>query len=99
MNIFILDTNPTTAARMHCDKHVPKMCVEAAQMLASALRLMSKCHSPKQVRPTRVATLTTHAQYGLATVLATFNGLLITPLHCSHNTKEDSVKDMLASIR
>jgi len=23
---------------MHCDKHVPKMCVEAAQMMASALR-------------------------------------------------------------
>ena len=38
MNIFILDTDPITAAQMHCDKHVPKMCVEAAQMLASALR-------------------------------------------------------------
>ncbi len=38
MNIFVLDTNPITAARMHCDKHVPKMCVEAAQMMASALR-------------------------------------------------------------
>jgi len=38
MNIFVLDTDPTTAARMHCDKHVPKMCVEAAQMMASALR-------------------------------------------------------------
>jgi hypothetical protein len=38
MNIFILDTNPVLAARMHCDKHVPKMCVEAAQMMASALR-------------------------------------------------------------
>jgi hypothetical protein len=38
MNIFILDTNPITAAQMHCDKHVPKMCVEAAQMMASALR-------------------------------------------------------------
>jgi hypothetical protein len=37
MNIFVLDTNPITAARMHCDKHVPKMCVEAAQMMASAL--------------------------------------------------------------
>ncbi len=23
---------------MHCDKHIPKMCVEAAQMMASALR-------------------------------------------------------------
>ena len=38
MNIFILDTDPATAAQMHCDKHVPKMCVEAAQMIASALR-------------------------------------------------------------
>ena len=38
MNIFVLDTDPTVAAHMHCDKHVPKMCVEAAQMMASALR-------------------------------------------------------------
>jgi hypothetical protein len=38
MNIFVLDEDPITAAQMHCDKHVPKMCVEAAQMLASALR-------------------------------------------------------------
>jgi len=38
MNIFVLDKNPEKAARMHCDKHVPKMCVEAAQMMASALR-------------------------------------------------------------
>jgi len=38
MNIFVLDENPITAARMHCDKHIPKMCVEAAQMMASALR-------------------------------------------------------------
>ena len=34
MNIFVLDEDPTTAAQMHCDKHVPKMCVEAAQMMA-----------------------------------------------------------------
>ena len=38
MNIFVLDLNPEKAAIMHCDKHVPKMCVEAAQMIASALR-------------------------------------------------------------
>ena len=38
LNIFVLDKDPTTAAQMHCDKHVPKMCVEAAQMMASALR-------------------------------------------------------------
>ena len=38
MNIFVLDLDPQVAARMHCDKHIPKMCVEAAQMMASALR-------------------------------------------------------------
>ena len=38
MNIFVLDLDPVLAARMHCDKHIPKMCVEAAQMMASALR-------------------------------------------------------------
>jgi hypothetical protein len=38
MNIFVLDRSAREAARMHCDKHIPKMCVEAAQMMASALR-------------------------------------------------------------
>ena len=38
MNIFVLDENPITAARMMCDKHIPKMVVESAQMMASAVR-------------------------------------------------------------
>ena len=38
MNIFVLDTDPRAAARMMCDKHIPKMLVESAQMMASALR-------------------------------------------------------------
>lgn len=33
MNIFVLHTNPASAARMHCDKHVVKMIVEYAQIL------------------------------------------------------------------
>jgi hypothetical protein len=40
MNIFILDEDPAIAARMHCDKHVPKMIVESAQMLSTAHRLL-----------------------------------------------------------
>ena len=36
MNIFWFDLNPTTNARMHCDKHVVKMPLELAQMLSSA---------------------------------------------------------------
>ena len=38
MNIFVLDTNPETAAQMQCDKHIPKMILESAQMMVSALR-------------------------------------------------------------
>ena len=38
MNIFVLDTDPRVAARMMCDKHIPKMLVESAQMMASALQ-------------------------------------------------------------
>lgn len=38
MNIFVLHTNPDKAATYQCDKHVPKMCVETAQMMATAVR-------------------------------------------------------------
>jgi len=37
MNIFVLHTEPNTAARLHCDKHVIKMILESAQMLSSAI--------------------------------------------------------------
>ena len=36
MNLFILDLDPRQAARDHCDRHVPKMIVETAQMLSTA---------------------------------------------------------------
>lgn len=36
MNIFFLDKNPVTAAKMQCDKHVVKMILETAQMLSTA---------------------------------------------------------------
>lgn len=38
VNIFVLDRNPIRASEMMCDKHIPKMVVESAQMMASALR-------------------------------------------------------------
>ena len=37
MNIFVLDENPVIAAQCMDDVRVPKMCVESAQMMASAL--------------------------------------------------------------
>jgi len=40
MNIFVLDECPVTSAQMMCDKHIPKMIVEAAQMLSTAHRMI-----------------------------------------------------------
>lgn len=36
VNIFYLDTDPTAAARAHCDRHVVKMILETAQLLSTA---------------------------------------------------------------
>ncbi len=36
MNIFILSKSPKESAEFHCDKHVPKMILESAQMLCTA---------------------------------------------------------------
>lgn len=36
MNIFVLSSDPITAAVMHCNKHIVKMPLEVAQMLCSA---------------------------------------------------------------
>ncbi|MEI6166524.1 MAG: hypothetical protein WCS52_04960 [bacterium] len=38
MNIFYLDRDPKKAARMHCDKHIPRMATEAAMLLSIAHR-------------------------------------------------------------
>ena len=37
MNIFALDKSPSISAQWLCDKHIPKMAVESAQMMACAL--------------------------------------------------------------
>ena len=37
MNIFFLDKTPEKSAQYLCDKHVPKMLLESAQMLSTAL--------------------------------------------------------------
>tara|TARA_R110002012_G_scaffold21298_1_gene74578 strand:+ start:355 stop:867 length:513 start_codon:yes stop_codon:yes gene_type:complete len=38
MNIFFLDKFPVKSAEYLCDKHVPKMLLESAQMLSTAVR-------------------------------------------------------------
>ena len=40
MNIFVLSESPSAAAVYHCDKHIPKMIVETAQMLSTAHRIL-----------------------------------------------------------
>ena len=40
MNIFMLDTQASKAAKMHCDKHVVKMIIEYAQLLSTAHRYL-----------------------------------------------------------
>tara|TARA_R110002020_G_scaffold213289_3_gene420016 strand:- start:5108 stop:5647 length:540 start_codon:yes stop_codon:yes gene_type:complete len=40
MNIFVLHHDAMLAAHAHCDKHVPKMILEAAQMLSTAHRIL-----------------------------------------------------------
>jgi hypothetical protein len=46
MNIFVLHEDPLTAAYMHCDKHVPKMILETAQMLCTAASIISNEQQP-----------------------------------------------------
>jgi hypothetical protein len=40
MNIFVLNEDPIVAAQEQCDKHIPKMVVESAQMLSTAHRML-----------------------------------------------------------
>jgi len=40
MNIFYLDHNVKQCAAEHCDKHVVKMCIEYAQLLSTAHRVI-----------------------------------------------------------
>jgi len=40
MNIFYLHDDPVICAKQHCDKHVVKMCIEYAQLLSTAHRVL-----------------------------------------------------------
>ena len=62
MNIFVLDKNPTIAAQMLCDKHVPKMIVESAQMLSTAHRLLDG--TPEKRRSKSGKTIQTYYSFG-----------------------------------
>ena len=57
MNIFFLDKTPEKSAQYLCDKHVPKMLLESAQMLSTAVHQHQSefqkklCDEEKKVTP------------------------------------------------
>lgn len=52
MNIFVLDYDPATCARFHCDKHVVKMILESAQLLSTACSIRGIWDSSFMYKPT-----------------------------------------------
>ena len=50
MNIFVLDESPVISAQMMCDKHIPKMIVESAQMLSTIHRMLD---GVEEIRPSK----------------------------------------------
>lgn len=46
MNIFVIEHTPQASARSMCNKHVPKMIVESAQLLCTALLLRGSSSVP-----------------------------------------------------
>ncbi len=71
MNIFVLHRTPWKAAQMMCDKHIPKMIVESAQMMASAL--IRHGAQPEDMPTTKTER---HTGEAITTILARF-GLVI----------------------
>lgn len=47
MNIFVLSRSPRLSAQYHCNKHVVKMIIETAQMLYSAVWIVSPQRLPQ----------------------------------------------------
>ena len=52
--LFILSLDPRRCARYHCDRHVPKLTLEAAQILSSAFHILSKELAEKLVREHKI---------------------------------------------
>jgi hypothetical protein len=52
MNLFVLDQNPVIAAQYNCDKHITKMVLEIAQMLANCFDEHLLVDAPKTQKGT-----------------------------------------------
>lgn len=58
MNIFYLDRDIETCAQYHCDKHINKMILEGAQLLASAIHVIDPKLAQAQVESNGLYRLT-----------------------------------------
>lgn len=66
MNIFTLDQMPVLAAQYHCDRHVCKMVIEAAQLICTALihqGIPSKPTDDIQWQPNTIGYKATHSNH------------------------------------
>jgi len=52
LQLFILDKDPKKAAKMHCDKHVVKMPLEAAQILSTVHHIYNSIYAEKCYKKT-----------------------------------------------
>jgi hypothetical protein len=52
LQLFILDSDPLKAAKMHCDKHVVKMPLEAAQILSTVHHIHDSIYKEKCYKKT-----------------------------------------------
>jgi len=52
LQLFILDKDPKKAAKMHCDKHVVKMPLEAAQILSTVQHIYNSIYAEKCYKKT-----------------------------------------------
>jgi hypothetical protein len=62
MNIFVTDLDPIVSAQNLCDKHVPKMIVESAQMLSTVHRMLDGI--PEKRRSKSGKTMQTYYAFG-----------------------------------
>lgn len=63
MNIFVVNTDPYTAAYDLCDKHIVKMIVESTQMLSIAHRVLDGTPSTRTTKSGRTVKHWTHPKW------------------------------------
>ena len=93
MNIFYLSDDPQICAEQHCDKHVVKMCIEYAQLLSTAHRVLDG-EEYTVIQNGRRVTLITQVINGYERVILTTGGCVIYYIVYSKSTHIGMVSSM-----